>query len=89
MFKGDEAKNDKRMSPHFAFATSLLYMMGSDGNYDNEELGQLLTVLDGKNKRGTVCIGDNNDDLMEKTIKCVREISKCFQYIRRSIQTIF
>lgn len=75
IFKGDKTKNDNGMEPHFAFATSLLYMMGADGEYDNEELGQLLAVLGGKNKGGTIYIGDNNDDLMEKAIKYVRKNS--------------
>jgi uncharacterized tellurite resistance protein B-like protein len=73
MFKGDRTRNENGMEPHFAFAVSLLYMMGADGEYDNEELGQLLAVLGGKRKGGTVYIGDNNDDLMEKAIKYVRK----------------
>lgn len=75
MFKGDKAHNEQGMNPHFAFATSLLYMMGADGEYDNEELGQLLSVIGGKNKGGTVYIGGNNDDLMDKAIKYVRQNS--------------
>ncbi|OPD56298.1 Tellurite resistance protein TerB [Bacillus anthracis] len=53
-----------------AFATSLLYMMGADGEYDNEELGHLLSVLSGK-----IYVGGNNDDLLEKAIKYVRKNS--------------
>lgn len=75
MFKGDNTRNENGMNPHFAFATSLLYMMGSDGEYDNEEIGQLLAVLGGKKKGGTVYIGGNNDDLMEKAIKYVQRHS--------------
>ncbi|MCM3788197.1 TerB family tellurite resistance protein [Domibacillus indicus] len=75
MFKGDSTKNDNGMNPHFAFATSLLYMMGSDGEFDNEEIGQLLAVLGGKNKGGKVIVGGNNDDLMEKAIKYVQRNS--------------
>lgn len=69
MFKGDSTKNKQGMHPHFAFATSLVYMMASDGEFDNEEIGQLLAVLGGKSKKGTIRIGDNNDDLMEKVFK--------------------
>ena len=36
MFKGDKTRTENGMEPHFAFATSLLYMMGADGEYDNE-----------------------------------------------------
>lgn len=75
MFKGDKTRNESGMEPHFAFATSLLYMMGADGEYDNEELGHLLSVLGGKNKGGTVYVGGNNDDLLEKAIKYVRKNS--------------
>ncbi|MEK4721474.1 TerB family tellurite resistance protein [Priestia sp. FSL W8-0524] len=75
MFKGDNTRNENGMNPHFAFATSLLYMMGADGEYDNEEIGQLLAVLGGKSKGGTVYIGANNDDLMEKAIKYVQRNS--------------
>ncbi|OES45272.1 TerB family tellurite resistance protein [Domibacillus iocasae] len=75
MFKGDDAKNDNGMTPHFAFATSLLYMMGSDGEFDNEEIGQLLAVLGGKSKNGKIMVGGNNDDLMDKAIKYIRRNS--------------
>jgi uncharacterized tellurite resistance protein B-like protein len=51
MFKGDKGET---MTPHFAFAASLLYMMGSDGEMANEEIGHLLSVLGGKNKGGTI-----------------------------------
>ena len=47
MFKGDKGEE---MTPHFAFATSLLYMMGADGEMDQEEIGQLLAVIGGKEK---------------------------------------
>lgn len=75
MFKGDDTKNESGMTPHFAFATSLLYMMGSDGEYDNEEIGQLLAVLGGQNKNGKVIVGGNNDDLMDRATKYVRKNS--------------
>ncbi|WP_433773512.1 TerB family tellurite resistance protein [Bacillus wiedmannii] len=75
MFKGDKTRTENGMEPHFAFATSLLYMMGADGEYDNEELGQLLSVLGGKNKGGTIYVGGNNDDLLEKAIKYIRKNS--------------
>ncbi|PGZ09330.1 Tellurite resistance protein TerB [Bacillus cereus] len=75
MFKGDKTRTENRMEPHFAFATSLLYMMGADGEYDNEELGQLLSVLGGKNKGGKIYVGGNNDDLLEKAIKYIRKNS--------------
>ncbi|WP_254660971.1 tellurite resistance TerB family protein, partial [Bacillus cereus] len=45
-------------------------MMGADGEYDNEELGHLLSVLSGK-----IYVGGNNDDLLEKAIKYVRKNS--------------
>ncbi|PGZ97827.1 Tellurite resistance protein TerB [Bacillus pseudomycoides] len=75
MFKGDKTRSENGMEPHFAFATSLLYMMGADGEYDNEELGHLLAVLGGKSKGGTIHVGGNNGDLLEKAIKYVRKNS--------------
>lgn len=50
IFKGDKVHNKQGMNHHFAFVTSLLYMMGADGEYDNEEIGQLLSVIGGKKK---------------------------------------
>jgi uncharacterized tellurite resistance protein B-like protein len=72
MFKGDKGET---MTPHFAFAASLLYMMGADGEMDNEEIGQLLAVIGGKNKGGTIYVGGNNDDLFERAVKYVRKNS--------------
>ncbi|WP_205628746.1 hypothetical protein, partial [Acinetobacter baumannii] len=51
------------------------YMMGADGEMDNEELGQLLAVVGGKDKGGTIYIGGNNDDLLENVMKYVRKNS--------------
>ncbi len=70
MFKGDKGTE---MTPHLAFATSLLYMMGSDGEMDQEEIGQLLAVIGGKEKNGTIYVGGNNDDMFERAIKYVRK----------------
>ena len=70
MFKGDKSEE---MTPHFAFATSLLYMMGSDGEMDQEEVGQLLAVIGGQEKNGTIYVGGNNDDMFQRAIKYVRK----------------
>ena len=72
MFKGDKSEE---MTPHFAFATSLLYMMGSDGEMDQEEVGQLLAVIGGQEKNGTIYVGGNNDDMFQRAIKYVRKNS--------------
>lgn len=72
MFKGDKSEG---MTPHFAFATSLLYMMGSDGEMDQEEVGQLLAVIGGQEKNGTIYVGGNNDDMFQRAIKYVRKNS--------------
>lgn len=79
LFKGDSTKSKTGMHPHFAFATSLVYMMASDGEFDNEEIGQLLSVLGGKSKNGVIRIGDNNDDLMEEV----------FEYFERTPFEVF
>lgn len=75
MFKGDKGHNEKGMTPHFAFTASLFYMMGADGEMDNEELGQLLAVVGGKDSGGTIYIGGNNDDLLDNVMKYVRKNS--------------
>ncbi len=72
MFKGDSGEE---MTPHFAFATSLLYMMGADGEYDNEEIGHLLSVLGGSSEGGTIGVGANNKALLDRAVKYARKNS--------------
>ncbi|MCU0492880.1 MAG: TerB family tellurite resistance protein [Chloroflexaceae bacterium] len=69
MFKSDKGE---QMTPHLAFATSLIYMMGADGEMDNEEVGQLLSVLGGENQGGTIGVGAQNRALLDKAIKIAR-----------------
>ncbi len=69
MFRSDKGE---QMTPHLAFATSLIYMMGADGEMDNEEVGQLLAVLGGENSGGTIGVGANNRELLNKAIKYAR-----------------
>jgi uncharacterized tellurite resistance protein B-like protein len=71
MFKGDS----EEMTPHFAFAASLLYMMGADGEYDNEEIGHLLSVLGGSNDGNSIGVGANNKALLDRAVKYVRKNS--------------
>lgn len=70
LFKGD--KSTEGMTPHFAFATSLLYMMQSDGEMDHEEIGQLLAVLGGEEKNGVIGVGANNRALLDRAMKYIR-----------------
>lgn len=44
MFKGDAAQE---MTPKLAFASALIYMMSSDGQVEEEEIGQLISALGG------------------------------------------
>jgi uncharacterized tellurite resistance protein B-like protein len=69
MFKSDKGE---KMTPHLAFATSLIYMMGSDGEMDNEEVGQLLAVLGGESEGGTIGVGANNRALLDRAVKITR-----------------
>ena len=62
MFKGDS----EEMTPHLAFATSLIYMIGADGKIENEEVGQLLAVLGGSESGGTIGVGANNQQLLDR-----------------------
>jgi uncharacterized tellurite resistance protein B-like protein len=65
MFSGDS----EEMTPHFAFATSLIYMISADGKIKNEEVGQLLAVLGGEESGGAIGVGANNRKLLERAIK--------------------
>ena len=65
MFKGD----NEEMTPHFAFATSLIYMIGADGKVENEEVGQLLAVLGGSESGGTIGVGANNQQLLDRAFR--------------------
>lgn len=66
MFKGDSGQE---MTPHFAFAVSLMYMMSADGEIDNEEVGQLLAVLGGSKERGTIGVGGQNRALLDNAVR--------------------
>ncbi|HEC85660.1 MAG: TerB family tellurite resistance protein [Candidatus Parabeggiatoa sp. nov. 2] len=65
MFKGDTGE----VTPHFAFATSLIYMIGADGKVENEEVGQLLAVLGGEESGGAIGVGANNQQLLDRAFK--------------------
>lgn len=69
MFKSD--KGDQ-MTPHLAFAISLMYCMGADGEFDNEEVGHLLSVLGGESQGGSIGVGANNKALLDSAIRYVR-----------------
>src|SRR4028119_1361734 len=62
-FKADQGQ---QMTPHLAFATSLIYCMGADGEMDNEEIGHLLSVLGGATERGQIGVGANNRALLDQ-----------------------
>ncbi|NWF66806.1 MAG: TerB family tellurite resistance protein [Campylobacterales bacterium] len=72
MFKGDKGAN---MTPHLAFACALLYMMASDGEMDNEEVGHLLSVLGGSKDGNTIGVGANNKELLDNALKYIRKNS--------------
>lgn len=66
MFNSD----NEEITPHFAFATSLIYMIGADGKIEHEEIGQLLAVLGGEeNNDGTIGVGANNKQLLDRAVK--------------------
>lgn len=69
MFKSDKADT---MTPHLAFAISLIYCMGADGEMDNEEVGHLLSVLGGESQGGTIGVGANNRALLDSALRYVR-----------------
>jgi len=65
MFKGDAGE----ITPHFAFVTSLIYMIGADGKVENEEVGQLLAVLGGEDSGGTIGVGAQNQKLLDRAFR--------------------
>jgi uncharacterized tellurite resistance protein B-like protein len=71
MFKGDS----ETMTPHLAFAISLIYMMSADGVIENEEVGQLLSVLGGEESGGVIGVGAQNRQLLDRAIKYTRSHS--------------
>ncbi|MEZ5671414.1 MAG: TerB family tellurite resistance protein [Thiotrichaceae bacterium] len=66
LFKGDSGT---AMTPHLAFAISLVYMIGIDGKVENEEVGQLLAVLGGESSGGVIGVGANNRQLLDNAFK--------------------
>jgi uncharacterized tellurite resistance protein B-like protein len=73
MFKSDSGD---KMTPHLAFATSLIYMMSADGEIDHEEIGHLLSVLGGADQgNGTVGVGAQNQALLDNAVKYRRKNS--------------
>lgn len=73
MFKSDSGD---KMTPHLAFATSLIYMMSADGEIDHEEIGHLLSVLGGADQgNGTVGVGAQNQALLDSAVKYRRKNS--------------
>lgn len=69
MFKTDSGD---KMTPHLAFATSLIYMMSADGEIENEEIAHLLSVLGGQN-RGGGAVGVHNQVLLDNAVKYRRK----------------
>jgi len=68
-FKSDQGQ---QMTPHLAFATSLIYCMGADGEMDNEEIGHLLSVIGGATERGQIGVGANNRALLDQAVRIAR-----------------
>lgn len=73
LFKSDSGD---KMTPHLAFATSLLYMMSADGEIDNEEVGHLLSVIGGQDDgSGSIGVGGQARDLLDSALKYRRNNS--------------
>lgn len=73
MFKSDAGE---QMTPHLAFATSLLYMMSADGEIDSEEVGHLLSVLGGQDQgNGVIGVGAQNQKMLDNAVKYRRKNS--------------
>ena len=70
MFKGDKGQE---MTPHKALTVSMLYIMASDGEIDSEEIGQLLSVIGGENRNGSIVVGGSNPNLLRESLDYVRK----------------
>lgn len=70
MFKSDSGA---AMTPHKAFACSLIYCMGADGEMDPEEVGHLLSVLGGESSGGGIGVGANNRALLDSAVRYCRQ----------------
>lgn len=68
-FKSDQGQT---MTPHLAFATALIYVMGADGEMDNEEIGHLLSVLGGAKEGNSIGVGANNRALLDQAVRIAR-----------------
>ncbi len=68
-FKSDQGQ---AMTPHLAFAASLIYCMGADGEMDNEEIGHLQSVLGGATQGGQIGVGANNRALLDQAVRIAR-----------------
>ncbi len=68
-FKADQGQ---QMTPHLAFAASLIYCLGADGEMDNEEIGHLLSVIGGSKERGQIGVGGNNRALLDQAMRIAR-----------------
>lgn len=68
-FKSDQGR---KMTPHLAFATCLIYVMGADGEMDNEEIGHLLSVLGGAKTGNGIGVGANNQALLDQAVRIAR-----------------
>lgn len=68
-FKSDQGQ---KMTPHLAFATTLIYVMGADGEMDTEEIGHLLSVLGGAKEGNTIGVGANNRALLDQAVRIAR-----------------
>ena len=75
MFKGDK---NQAMTPHFAFTASLIYMMSADGEIDNEEVGHLLSVMGGVKEGGSIGVGAQNKELLNRALEYRRKNSVDF-----------
>ncbi|HMO57711.1 MAG TPA: hypothetical protein PKC19_10160, partial [Roseiflexaceae bacterium] len=63
---------EPQLTPQLIFAASLIYMMGADGTIDNEEVGHLLAVLGGEMRGGSIGVGMQNRDLIDRALRLAR-----------------
>jgi hypothetical protein len=62
------------MTPWLAFAISLVYCIGADGEVDDEEIGFLVTALGGEDKDGRIGVASSKRELLDQAIKYTNKV---------------
>ena len=71
-FKGQKIPDQ---TPYLALVTSLVYCMAADGEFDNEEIAYLITVLGGQDKGGKIGFKSKNQQYLDSALEYAKACS--------------